>query len=291
MLRSSTKRILWYYAFLAVPLGIIGVFILLPVVWALYLSLVQYFPGAYIWVGLGNYRNMINNEVFWKALVNTFYYTLFNVPFSLAISMLLSVLVFRFGRRTQVFFKSALYLPSVASAVVLSLVWMWIYHPTYGLLNYVLSLFGIGPYYWLADPHLAMPSLIFMSLASGFGGGIILLTASMGSIPKDLYESAKLDGASAWREFWHITLPLLKPTILYLLIMGTIGSFQVFAQIYLMTEGGPAYATETMVHLIFRTAFDLFDFGQASAMATVLFVIIVIVSVLQYKYLSTDVQY
>lgn len=284
------NRVVWYYAFLALPLAFLVFFAILPVLWAFYLSFNQYFAGHYFWVGSGNYTEMIQDSIFWKALANTSYYSVFSVPLGVVISLVISALIFRLGKRMRVFFKSAFYLPSITSLVVLSIVWTWMYQPD-GLINHVLSIINIGPFYWLANAKLAMASLIFMYLASSHGAGIILLTAAMGNIPKDLYESGKLDGTSWFQEFYYITLPLLKPTILYLMIMGTINSFQVFTQIYLMTEGGPAHATETLVHYIFRMAFDLFNFGRASAMAIVLFLVIIGFSLIQYKYLSSDVQY
>ncbi|MGQ9555945.1 MAG: carbohydrate ABC transporter permease [Anaerolineae bacterium] len=166
---------------------------------------------------------------------------------------------------------------------------MWLFDPVYGLLNWVFRQLGFQPLLWLRAPDTAMPSLILMAVATGQGASVVLLTAAMGAIPQPLYESARVDGSTRWHEFRHITIPLLRPTILYLLIMGTIGSFQVFNSIYVMTAGGPYHATETVVYLLYRSGFQLLNFGGASAIGVVLAVILAGVSALQYVFVSGDV--
>ena len=180
----------------------------------------------------------------------------------------------------------------VVAAVVVVLVWRWIYNPnTYGLLNYLLSLSDRQPVLWLQDPKLALAALTATSLIGGHGGAVVLILAAMGGIPKHLYESARLDGSRRLQEFWYITIPLLKPTILYLAVMGTIGSFQVFIGIFLLTNGGPNYATTTSVFYIYRVGFVHFEFGYASAQAVILFLIIMVFSSLVFRSLSADVEY
>jgi multiple sugar transport system permease protein len=144
---------------------------------------------------------------------------------------------------------------------------------------------------WIGDSRTALGTLIGMAFLGGQGAAVVLLSAAMNAIPRDYYEAARLDGAGAWQSFWHITLPLTKPTVLYLMIVGTIGSFQVFIPVYIITRGGPNHATDTIVYRIFTTAFDLFDFGRASAMAVVLFLVIAAAAVIQYRSLSADVEY
>lgn len=289
---KAIRRERWSYIFLSFPLALFVIFRIIPMLWSFVLSIQRYYPGTgAFFVGGENFVNTFKDDIFWKSMWNTLVYTIGVVPLGLAISLFLASLIYSCNPRSQVAFKSALYLPGVASGAIMSLVWLWLFRPAGGFLNYLLSLFHLGPLQWIADPKLALPSLIFMALVGGPGSSVILLTATMGSIPNSLYESARIDGSNAWSEFWGITLPLLRPTILYLLVMGTIGSFQVFTQIYMMTQGGPYYATTTIVYLIYSTAFQLWDFGKASAEAVVLFFVILIISLVQMKYLSTDVEY
>ena len=288
---QAMRRERWAYLFLALPVAHFLLFRLYPMVQAVYLSFVNFNIWGNTWVGLANFQTVAQDELFWQALRNTAYYTVVTVPLSLVIAFFLSALIFPLGGRTASFFKSAYYLPNVASAAVLSLVWLWLFEPRFGLLNYLLSLIGVTRIYWLGDVKVAMNSLVLMNLAGGHGYSIILITAAMGGIPTSIYEAARLDGADRWRQFWRITLPLLKPITLYLLIIDTIGSFQVFTNIYIMTRGGPANATMTVVYLIFRTAFDFFSYGPASAQAMALFVIILVMAVAQYRWLGTDVEY
>jgi multiple sugar transport system permease protein len=285
------KRERWAYIFLALPLLHFAIFRLYPVVYSVYLSFVNFNIWGNTWVGLANFSQIFNDELFWKALWNTAYFTLLSVPLSLVIAFALSVLIFPLGDKSSTFFKAAYYLPSVASAAVLSLVWLWLFEPRFGLLNYLLSLVNVNRVYWLGDVHVAMNALILMTLAGGHGYSVILITAAMGGIPPSLYEAARLDGATRWQQFWRITLPLLKPITLYLLVIDTIGSFQIFTAIYIMTRGGPAQSTMTVVFMIYQTAFSFFNYGVASAQAMVLFVIILVVAALQYRFFGSDVEY
>src|SRR5918912_755741 len=180
-----------------------------------------------------------------------------------ALSLLLATLIFRLPGPAQVFFKSAYYLPIVTSGVVLSLIWLYLYDPAFGLLNYLLGEVGLPPVLWLSNPAASLPSLVLMYHASHWGGSIILLTASMGGIPDYLYEAARLDGASPLRQLSTITLPLLRPAIAYVAITGTIASLQVFTEIFLMTNGGPNFATTNLVYFIYERGFIMFDFSMA----------------------------
>jgi multiple sugar transport system permease protein len=281
----------WAYFFLALPLAHFLLFRFSPILRAFELSFQRFDVFNPEWVGLDNYRAIAGDPVFWTAIKNTLAYTIGVVPASIAISLFLATLIFPLSFALQTFFKGAYYLPGVASAAVLSLVWSWIFHPAFGLLNYFLAFLGVEPVRWLADPRTAMPSIILMSLVGGQGASIIMLMAAMGSIPPALYESARLDGATRRREFWHITLPLIKPTLVYLLIISTINSFQVFTNIYIMTRGGPGYVTTTIVYTIFQRGFERMDFGLASAQAVVLFLMTVVLAIVQYYWLTSDVEY
>jgi multiple sugar transport system permease protein len=213
------------------------------------------------------------------------------VPGALSLALLLAFLVQPLRPRTQTFFKAAFYLPGVVSSVVLALVWAWLYNADFGLLNYLLSLVGVDPGLWLGDRRVALPAIALMTVVSGLGVPLLLLLASMGAIPDTYYEAARIDGAGPVRQFFAVTLPLLKPTLLYLLIVMTIGSFQVFETVYLMTNGGPSYATTTLVFLIYESAFRYYDFGLASAQAVVLFMLVAAMAVVQFTWLGGDVEY
>ncbi|MHB0877710.1 MAG: carbohydrate ABC transporter permease, partial [Anaerolineae bacterium] len=270
------------------PLAIIVFFRIFTVFGAVWISVVQYGPKSAPFVGAANYVATVKDDTFWHSMLVTLQYTLGVVPVGLVIALALSQAVFSLGHKSQVLYKAAYYLPAVVSGTVMSLVWLWLFDPVYGLLNYLFKLVGVAPLLWLRSPDTALPSLILMAVATGQGAAIVLLTAAMGGIPEPLYESARVDGATKWVEFRHITLPLLRPTILYLLIMGTIASFQVFPSIYVMTSGGPYHATETVVFLLYRYAFQLLDFSRASAIGVILAIILAGVSALQYVFVAGD---
>ncbi|MBA7628667.1 Diacetylchitobiose uptake system permease protein NgcF [subsurface metagenome] len=286
------KKEKWSYILLAVPLAMIFLVYILPFIWCLIIGFTTYFPGREMrWVGMKNYMDAFQDAIFLKSARNTFIYALGVIPGGLIIALVLSYLIFLLPKPAGTFFKSAFYLPVVTSGVILSLVWLWLFNPVFGFLNYLLSLFHLPSIMWLGSPKTALPSLIFMNLATAHGGSIILLTATMGNIPTSLYESARLDGSNRWQEFWYITFPLLRPIILFLLITGAIFSFKVFTQIYVMTQGGPNYATVTLVYRIFVTAFDLFNYGLAFAETIIFGIALIIIAFLQYKYFSMEIEY
>ncbi len=283
----------WGYAFIAPAMGLLLLVHLYPIAHVITLSFSEYgvVEGRARWIGGDNYARLLDSEIFRVALANTFAYTLLVVPVAIAIALGLAYLVHPLGRRWQSFYKAAFYLPGVVSAVVLALVWSWMYSKDFGLLNELLGHVGIGPVGWLADPRIALVSIALIAVSSGLGVPLLLLLAAMDAVPDDYYEAAEIDGAGPLRSFWHISVPLLKPTLLYLVVMMTIGSFQVFETVYLMTDGGPSYATTTLVYLIYESAFRYFDFGLASAQAVVLFLLILILAVLQFRLLASDVEY
>lgn len=293
-LRHFGTRIIkarWAYFFVAPHLVLYCVFFLLPVAWSMVLSLLDYQWWGVEFVGVANYVRVFADPVFWKAVVNTAYYTLGVVPLWLGKALIISALIFPFRKPLQTFFKAAFYLPHVTSAVILSMIWLWIYNPPFGLLNYLLAFLGVDPVAWLGNKLTAMPSLILMQVVMGGGSSIVLISAAMNGIPMYLYEAAELDGARPAQVFLRVTLPLLKPTLLYLVVTGTINSFQVFTNIYLMTRGGPQFSTTTIVYMIYDTAFKQFQFGPASAMAMVLFVITALFALVQFRWLGQEVEY
>ncbi|MGF6357353.1 multiple sugar transport system permease protein [Paenibacillus sp. 4624] len=282
----------WAYLFILAPVLLFLVFTLYPVLTALVMSFQKYNIMNSTWVGLDNYERLVKDETFWKSIKNTVIFTVGTVPVNILITFVLSYFIFQMKSKWQTFFKATLYLPAVASGVTISIVWLAIFDPTdSGLLNRFLSFFGLDPVIWLGQSGTALFSLILMNWLGSHGAGIILYLAAMGGIPKSLYEAADIDHASGWTQFSKITWPLLKPTTLYLLVTGVITSFQVFISVYLMTQGGPNFATTTIAYLIYETAFKFYEFGLASAQSFVLAVIIIVISVIQFKYFSSDIEY
>ena len=292
VLLREIKKNLWIYLVLIPPFALLLTFTLVPILQSFLLSFQEWSLRSNAWVGLANFARLIEDPVFFKALLNTAIYTFVVVPTGTGIALLLAELIHPQPPAVQTFFKSAFYLPAVVAAVVVALVWRWIYNPNnFGLLNYLLSLINQGPVLWLQDSKLALAALTATSLIGGQGGAVVFLVAAMGGIPIHLYESARLDGSTRIKEFWYITFPLLTPTLLYLFVMGTIGSFQVFTGTYLLTNGGPNYATTTSVFYIFKTGFQNFEFGYASVQAMILFLIIMACSAFIFRTLSEDYEF
>ena len=249
--------------------------------------------GQRVWVGLRNYVGLLDDNLFLKGMENTVWYFLGMVPIGVLLALVLAGLIYLLPSRTlQTFFKAAFYLPiATVSSVILALVWNYMYDPVFGLLNYLLGLIGIAPLYWLNSVTLAKPSLMFMMHTQWWGGMIILLTASMNSIPQDLYDSARIDGASSGRRFFAITVPLVRPAIAYVAIMATISSLRIFSEILLMTKGGPAWSTANIAYDIWITGIGSFKFGPASAYAMVILVLTIGLAVLQYRFVNIEVEY
>jgi multiple sugar transport system permease protein len=289
-IRRSNK---WAYVFIAPLILDFLVFTAYMVIRVATLSFQDLNFGQVDWVGLQHFQEVLADTQFWNAMKNTVVYTLAVVPGAIFVALVLSEFIFRRSQRVQVFYKSAYYLPAVVSTVVLSIVWTWIYQPFNGILNFLVGLAGIGPFNWLGNPQTAMAAVITMTIISGIGVQVVFLTAAMGSIPTELFDAAKIDGAGGWATFWRITVPLLRPTLLYLSVVGFIGTFQVFEQIYIMTQGGPGYpgATETVGYLIYSSAFTAFNFGKAAAQSVILFFAILIFSVAQFRIFASEVEY
>lgn len=266
-------------------------FVLVPMIWAFFVSFQEYRVFDTQWVGFWNFVDAFHDDLFWVAIQNTLRYALVVMPSSVLIALVLATLIHPLRRGAQTFFRASFYLPTVASSVVIAMVWRWIFQTRYGLANYALSLIGIEPINWLHSSTWALRSVIIMAVLTPPGVGIILYLAAMGSIPDSLYEAARIDGANRFVQWWRITLPLLRPTTLYLMIVSTIGSFQVFDQVMLMTQGGPGYATTTIVHRIYNVAFRDFQFGYAGAMSMLLFAAIVSLALIQSRLVSSDVEF
>lgn len=294
--RILPKKSLWQqikqnkvaYFFLLPKLIVFTVFILIPIVWAFILSFQEVGVFETKWVGLANYIDAFESRIFKAALKNTFLYTLVTVPAFVITALLIATLVFPLGKLSQTFFRSAFYLPTITSMVIIAMVWRWMFNYRFGIFNYILGWFGVAPVDWLGQSATALPALMIMSILIPPGSGIIIYLAAMNSINPSLYEAAKIDGANAFQQWWRITVPMLKPTTLYLIILSTIGSFQVFTQIIMMTSGGPGNSTETIVHVIYKSAFRDWNFGLASAQSVILFFIILVFAIFQFRFFRTD---
>lgn len=289
--RRQWRQDLTAYLFILPHFIFFLVFFLVPVVGAVALAFMEYLPNSQRFVGLENFRAVFADPLFFTALKNTAVYTLFVVLFWLGKALLVAYLLDPLSKTTQTFFKSAFYLPSVTSGVIISLIWLWIFNPTFGLLNAALRVFGMEPVAWLGDTRTALPALIFMHVIMGGGSSIVLLSAALARIPRELYETALLDGASRLQVFRNVIVPLIQPTLLYLVVTGTINTFQVFESVYVMTQGGPQFATTTVVYLIYETAFVRFQLGAASAQAMILFLLTFMLAAVQFKWLGRSVEY
>jgi len=275
------------YLFLTPALLCLLIFVVLPTIVALYLSFTEYTilrPPE--WIGIGNYIDVFHNDVFIKSFKNTLRYAIIYVPGKLILSLFLAVLLNQTFLRGRGGFLTAYYIPTVTSMTAASFIWLWLYQPDTGLLNGLLRLIGIGPRKWIYSISGVMPSVAAVTIWKDFGHSTVLLLAGLQGIPVELYEAAAIDGAGSWRKFVHISMPLLKPVLLLVLLTSVIMSFQVFTAIYIMTAGGPMNASTTVVHQIYVTAFDYLKMGRASAMSFVLFFIILVFSIPQFRLLQ-----
>jgi multiple sugar transport system permease protein len=278
----SARRAAWW--FLLPALLVLGVFFLLPVIAALGLSLTDYDLYALAdirhlrFVGLHNYVDLLQQRKFWSALGHTLYFVMVGVPLSIMVSLGAALLLNSPLVRFKTFFRTALFAPVVTTVVAVAVVWRYIFNTKYGLLNYAIGMLGIHPVDWLGDPHWAMPSIILFAVWKNFGYNMIIFLAGLQAIPRDLYEAARIDGASTMQQFRHITLPLLGPTLLMVAILTVSGYFQLFAEPYVMTEGGPLQSTTSVLYLMYNEGFKWWNFGTASAVAFLLFVIMFIVT-------------
>ena len=291
-MRSIERRqALAGYLFIAPAMVIFFVFTLLPVAIALYLSLTNYDVFTRIdWVGLGNYQDIVDDEFFWRALVNTSTFTAWTIPLSMGVGLGLAVLLNQKLRGLGVY-RTIYYVPVVTSMVAVAMIWIQLFDPLYGVISNSLESIGIKGIDWLGDPNLAMPSVIVVSVWKVIGWNMLIYLAGLQGIPDYLKEAAAIDGANRWQSFFKITLPLLQPTTFFIFVTSLIGAFQVFDQVYVMTGGGPANATTTLVHQIYNAAFKALDMGYAAAMSFVLFGIILVISLLSMRAIRGEVAY
>ncbi|MGF1645155.1 MAG: carbohydrate ABC transporter permease [Thiotrichales bacterium] len=275
--------------FLAPALGMILVFFFLPVLGALLLSFTDFDIYAIgdlavlRFVGFDNYLRLLADPLFWQALLNTGYFVAIGGPLSVGVSLGAALLVNARLTRFKALFRTVLFVPVITTLVAVAVVWRYLYHARSGLLNHGLAQLGLDPVDWLGDPHWAMPAIILLAVWKNFGFNMVIFIAGLQSIPQRLYEAARIDGASGWQQFRFITLPLLAPTFLFVAVMTLIGYFQLFAEPYVMTQGGPENATLSVVLLMYQEGFRWWNIGYASALAFVLFLIILAVTWLQLR--------
>lgn len=286
-LTREEKAAILFILPLMIPLT---VYWIIPSLASLYFSFTSYNvlqPAR--WVGVDNFVQLWNDALFWRSLRNSAYFTAGNIPLMMLGGLALALVVDSYVR-FRTFFRIVFYLPLVTSTIALSMVWLWLFDPNFGLLNAFLHLFGLPPLQWLQSTTQAMPSIILMSVWAGVGGPMIIYLAGLQGIPDTLYEAARVDGANSWQSFWHVTLPLLNPVTIYVLVSSIIGSFQIFGPIYAMTDGGPAFATTTIVHQIYLNGFRFFNMGYASAQAWVLFALLLGLSIANLRLMTKGME-
>jgi multiple sugar transport system permease protein len=258
------------------------VFNLYPMALGLYLSFTTWDilrPPRF--VGLQNWANLLQDELLARAVLQTLYYAVGSVAGATILSLALALLL---NQRLKIigFYRTFFFLPAVTSLVAIAMVWRWIYNTEFGVLNSFLGTLGLNPVNWLGDPVLAMPAVILMSIWRSAGFNTVLFLAGLQGVPQEYYEAAQIDGASRWDRFWHVTLPLISPTTFFVVVNGLIGSWQVFDQVYILTRGGPTLSTVTVVYLIYSNGFEWYKAGYASAMAYGLFLIILVLTAVQF---------
>ncbi len=275
--------------FIAPALGLIAVFFFLPMAAALLLGFTDFDIYALgrldrlRWVGLENYRRLLADPLFWQALVNTAYFVVLGGPLSVLVSLGTALLVNHRLARWRGVFRSLLFLPVVTTLVAVAVVWRYLYQPRQGLLNHLLGLAGLPPIDWLGDPHWAMPAIVLMAVWKNFGFNMVVFVAGLQSIQRRLYEAAEIDGADGWQQFRHITLPMLAPTFLFVTVITLIGYCQLFAEPYVMTQGGPSDSTLSIALLMFQEGFRWWNLGYAAAISFMLFLIVLAGTLLQAR--------
>jgi multiple sugar transport system permease protein len=276
-------------AFLVPFLTIFTVFSLVPLALSILLSFLDWSPlnpDRASWVGFAHYARAWHEPRFWNALRNTFFFVIGTIPLTTTLALGLALLV-RLPLKLRSVFRAGFFVPSVVSMVVISLIWKNLYSP-FGALNALLVRCGAQPVAWLLDPHLALPAVMAMDVWASVGYYMVLYLAGLEGIPSELYEAASLDGAGFWARLRYVTWPALKPMTLFILVVNTMRSFQIFVEVFVMTGGGPMHATETVVLYLYDAAFHQFRMGYASAVAYLLFAILAVFSLLELKWLRSE---
>ncbi|AHM63992.1 carbohydrate ABC transporter permease [Paenibacillus polymyxa] len=287
---QKKHQALWGYLFIGPQFLGLLCFSLLPLLYAFYLSFVNWDGfGVPLFVGLDNFKGQLSDPDFWKALINTVYYMVLVIPVGIVLALLVAIVLNKVKGRE--IYRLFFFMPVVTSSVSVGVIWMWILNGEFGILNHLLRAIGIAGPMWLTDTHWVIPSIALLSIWLGLGYNMVIFLAGLQGISKSYYEAAEIDGASKFQQLRYITLPLLSPTTFFVTIMMVISSFQVFDQAFVMTNGGPAKASYTLVYHIYDQAFIDFTMGESAAAAMILFVIILIFTLLQFKMQKRWVHY
>ena len=287
--RFPAERSAAAWFFVAPALVLIGVFFFIPVAASLLLSVTDFDIYAVAssentrLVGFDNYARLLRTPLFWASLRNTFYFALVGGPLTIAVSLAAALLLNAKLVRWKTLFRTIYFTPFVTTLVAVAIVWRYLYHTRYGLLNYALGALGVGPVDWLGDPRWAMPAIIVMAVWKNFGYNMLIFIAGLQSVPDELYDAANVDGAGPVRQFFYVTLPMLRPTLLFVSVITMIGYFQLFAEPYVMTQGGPLRSTTSVVLLMYEEGFRWWRMGYAAAIAFVLFVVILLATMVQFR--------
>ena len=271
------------YFFLAPAVIAIFIFFFIPVIAAFVMSFTDfdiYALGNFNtirFIGFNNYSKLFEDPLFWQSLQNTIYYVVLATPLAIAVSLGAAILLNSKLIKYKGFFRLSYFIPYITTLVAVAIVWRFIYHPKFGILNYFLGLFGVDPIDWLGDPNLAMPAIVIMSVWKTFGYNMIIFIAGLQNIPEDLYEAASLEGANEWQKFKTVTIPMLAPTTLFVSIITIVGYFQLFAEPYIMTQGGPLNKTLSIVQYMYQQGFRWWNMGYSASISFVLFFIILVV--------------
>ena len=282
-----TQRAAWW--FVAPALIVLGVFFFLPVLAALVMSLTDFDLYALDnfdnlrWIGFENYARLLREPLFWKALGNTLYFVALGVPTSIGVSLGAALLVNSKVARFRGLFRTVYFAPVVTTLVAVAVVWRYIFHTRYGFLNYGLAQLGVDPIDWMGNPHWAMPAIVILAVWKNFGYNMLIFIAGLANIPDEQYEAAQLDGAGWWGRFRHVTLPGLAPTFVFVAIITMLGNFQIFAEPYVMTQGGPLQSTTTVVLMMYEEGFRWWRMGLAASIAFILFLIMLAGTWLQIR--------
>jgi len=282
------------YLMLSPGLLLFAVFVLFSIGFSFYISFHQWdiLNPDKPFVGLDNYRRLADDPLFRKSLYNTFIYTIFSVPLTMACGLAIALLLNQ-AIHGRAIFRTAFFLPVITPLVVAALMWKWVYNGDYGLANYYLQKLHVINHevLWLSNPDLALPSVIVMTIWKGVGFAMVIYLAGLQAIPEEYYEAARVDGAGAWHRLRYITIPLVAPTSFFLLVIGVIGAFQVFTELFIMTTGGPLQSTTTIVYYLWNMGFQQFQMGYATAIAYALFAIIFIFTCIQVRFLYREAEY
>ncbi|MEM7125639.1 MAG: sugar ABC transporter permease [Chloroflexota bacterium] len=294
MFRAELRRseVKWAYILLIPTILPLLIFTVMPVLGALGLSFAQFdaFSATSRWIGTQNYTDAFANDLFRITARNTLQFTVGFVPLSMGIGLIAALLLNRRFRGIS-FLRGAYYLPVLTSTIAMGIAWMWLFQPQVGLVSQIMKMFGGQPKDWLGNPFTAMYAVIGVAVWKAFGGTMLIYLAGLQGIPDTYYDAAQVDGASRWQTLRFITLPLLRPVTFYLFIIGVIDSLQVFDLVMIMTEGGPAFRTTTIVHQIYLNAFKFNQMGYASAMAVILFAAIAVLTFFNWKFFSSSLEY